>query len=188
MVLGVFSQWLLYLHKHLLVLTLLPIPHLLLISQVNMASSVWRTWFTRSTRLVRASELPTTSCCLSSCRLLVTLPGIRLGCWRTLETLDFATQTLTPSSDNWTEEELMKDGHSAAFIRMLYSKEQMPAIFLWQGLMGLPQSYLMYIYVYTHSSGYNYGQEWSFLTSVWKTSCGAPDDRLTEAVGSLVKV
>lgn len=60
----------------------------------------------------------------------------------------------------------MKDGHSAAFIRMLYSKEQMPAIFLWQGLMGLPQSYLMYIYVYTHSSGYNYGQEWSFLTSV----------------------
>lgn len=109
---------------------ILLIIHLLLplVSQVNMASSVWRTWFMRSTQLVRVSESPTTFCYRSSCRWLVTLHGTRQGSSRTWETLDFVAQTSTPSSDNWTEEKRMEDWHWTATSRMLY--------FLWANASG----------------------------------------------------
>lgn len=85
------------------------------VPQVNMASSVWRTWSTRSTQSVKGSEPPTISCCLSSCQWLVTPPGTRQGSWRTWETLGSVAQTLIPLSDNWTEEKHTKRTFSSTF-------------------------------------------------------------------------
>ena len=140
--------------------------------QVNMVSSVWRTWFTRSTWLVKASGLPTTSCCRSSCQWLVTLPRIRLGFWRTWEILDFAIQTLMLSSDNSTEGP-MQDGHSAESIRMLlFLTTQMPTkqdikkcvwfVDLTEKLMYFTQSPISYKYICMAF----------FLVPSWETSQG----------------
>lgn len=82
-----------------------------LLSQVNKASSVWRTSSMRSTLLVRVSELLTISCYPSGSLSLVMLPGIKREFLKTWGILDFVAQTLTPLLDYWTEDYLENEQH-----------------------------------------------------------------------------
>lgn len=115
-----FSQIVLKLSLASFILQLLKKKTPYLVPQVNTASSVWRIWSTRSIRLVKAFGKPTIFSCLSSFLWLVTPPGIKLAFSKTWETQGSAVQTSTASSDSWTEQDQLPDGHSETTQRMLF--------------------------------------------------------------------
>lgn len=143
---------------------------LLLDLQVNTASSVWRTWFTRSTQWGRVSGRPTTSWCPSSCRWLGTQPGIRPGCSRTWGNLDLVVPTSTPSSDYWTERTSWFRGHWAAtirlpfFLRSKYRQESFSFVPLAVRLIRFTQNHTIFMHLFTHS----------LVTGGWETGSRKP--------------